>query len=145
TYPDLWRQSVDYYQRAAQLDPNFASAWSRLSRLNAHLYFSHSVETNSAARGDAAKLALENAQKLAPDSSETLLALGYYQYWVLRDYPAAKTTFARVSKLLPGNSEVPRALALIAEHEGQTHEGLDNFERALSTTPRSGECVNHAA
>src|SRR5207249_2678629 len=31
TYPDLWRKAVDYYQRAAQLDPNFASAWSRLS------------------------------------------------------------------------------------------------------------------
>ena len=145
TYPDLWRKAVDYYQRAAQLDPNFASAWSRLSRLNAHLYFSHSVETNSAARGDAAKLALENAQKLAPDSSETLLALGYYQYWVLRDYPASKTTFARVSKLLPSSSEAPHALALIAEHEGHWDESVDNFERALSLDPRNVELLNQAA
>ncbi len=145
TYPDLWRKAVDCYQRAAELDSNFASAWSRLSGLNAHLYFSHSVETNSAARGDAAKRALENAQKLAPDSSETLLALGYYQYWVLRDYPAAKTTFARVSKLLPGNSEVPRALALIAEHEGHWDESVDNFERALSLDPRNVELLNYAA
>src|SRR5947207_1761870 len=145
TYPDLWRKAVDYYQRAAQLDPNFASAWSRLSRLNAHLYFSHSVETNSAARGDAAKLALENAQKLAPDSSETLLALGYYQYWVLRDYPAAKTTFARVSKLWPSSSEVTLALALIAEREGHWDESVDNFERALSLDPRNVELLNQAA
>ena len=145
TYPDLWRKAVDCYQRAAELDSNFASAWSRLSGLNAHLYFSNSVETNSAARGDAAKRALENAQKLAPDSSETLLALGYYQYWVLRDYPAAKTTFARVSKLLPGNSEVPRALALIAEHEGHWDESVDNFERALSLDPRNVELLNYAA
>src|SRR5437660_1731399 len=145
TYPDLWRKAVDCYQRAAELDPNFASAWSRLSGLNAHLYFSNSVETNSAARGDAAKRALENAQKLAPDSSETLLALGYYQYWVLRDYPAAKTTFARVSMLLPGNSEVPRVLALIAEHEGHWDESVDNFERALSLDPRNVELLNHAA
>src|SRR6266550_1298553 len=145
TYPDLWRKAVDYYQRAAQLDPNFASAWSRLSRLNAHLCFSHSVETNSAARGDAAKRGLENAQKLAPDSSETLLALGYYQYWVLRDYPAAKTTFARVSKLLPSSSEAPLALALIAEREGHWDESVDNFERALSLDPRNVELLNHAA
>ena len=145
TYPDLWRKAVDYYQRAAQLDPNFASAWSRLSRLNAHLYFSNSVETNSAARGDAAKLALENAQKLAPDSSETLLALGYYQYWVLRDYPASKTTFARVSKLLPSSSEAPLALALIAEREGHWDESVDNFERALSLDPRNVELLNQAA
>ncbi|PYL42864.1 MAG: hypothetical protein DMF42_05705, partial [Verrucomicrobia bacterium] len=145
TYPDLWRKAVDCYQRAAELDPNFASAWSRLSGLNAHLYFSNSVETNSAARGDAAKRALENAQKLAPDSSETLLALGYYQYWVLRDYPAAKTTFARVSKLLPSSSEAPLALALIAEREGHWDESVDNFERALSLDPRNVELLNHAA
>ena len=145
TYPDLWRKAVDCYQRAAELDPNFASAWSRLSGLNAHLYFSHSAETNSAARGDAAKRALENAQKLAPDSSETLLALGYYQYRVLRDYPAAKTTFARVSKLLPSSSEAPLALALIAEHEGYWDKSVDNFERALSLDPRNVELLNAAA
>ena len=59
-----------------------------------------------AARRDAAKSALENAQRLEPNSPETLLALGYYQYRVLRDYGAAKTTFERVSKMLPGSSEV---------------------------------------
>ena len=42
------------------------------------------------ARRDAAKRALENAQKLQPNSPETLLALGYYQYWVLRDYGLPK-------------------------------------------------------
>ena len=70
------------------------------------LYFDR-VDTTTAARRDAAKRALENAQKLEPNSPETLLALGYYQYWVLRDYGPAKTTFGRVSKMLPGSSEVP--------------------------------------
>ena len=63
-------------------------------------------DATTAARGDAAKHALENAQKLEPDSPETLLALGYYQYMVLRDSGAAKTTFERVSKMLPNSSEV---------------------------------------
>ena len=92
-----------------QLDPNFALAWARLSRADALLYFNR-VDEYYAARRDAAKRALENAQKLEPNSPETLLALGYYQYWVLRDYGPAKTTFERVSKMLPGNSEVPHAL-----------------------------------
>ena len=60
-----------------------------------------------AARGDGAKRALENAQKLVPNSPETLLALGYYQYWVLRDYGPGGITFERVSKMLPGSSEAP--------------------------------------
>ena len=69
----------------------------------------------TATRGDAAKRALENAEKLKPNSSETLLALGYYQYRVLLDYGGAKTTLGRVGKMLPSNSEVPMALGLIAE------------------------------
>ena len=86
-----------------QLDPNFAIAWARLSSVNALIYFNR-IDTAAAARGDAAKR-LENAQKLEPNSAETLLALGYYHCRVLGDYGVAKTTFSRVSKMLPGNSE----------------------------------------
>ena len=98
-------ESRGFYEQAVQLDPNFALAWARLSRADALLYFNG--DTSSAARRDAAKRALENAQKLEPNSPETLLALGYYQYRVLRDYGVAKTTFGRISKMLPGSSEVP--------------------------------------
>src|SRR5262249_5383255 len=76
-----------FYERAVQLDPNFALAWARLSRADAFI----DVDHGDAARRDAAKRALENAQQLEPDSPETLLALGYYQYWVLHDYGLAKT------------------------------------------------------
>ena len=89
-----------FYEQAVQLDPNFAIAWARLSRADAVLYFNRN-DTASAVEGDAAKRALKNAQNLEPNSPETLLALGYYQYWVLHDYGAAKTTFERVSKMLP--------------------------------------------
>src|SRR5256714_8942287 len=95
--PDLLAKAAGFYERAVELDSKFALAWARLSRVNAHLYFEGSLETTSAQR-DAAKRALEEAQKLAPNSPETVLALGYYQYWVLRDYVAAKTTFERVSE-----------------------------------------------
>ena len=104
--PISLRKAIGFYERAVQLDPNFALAWARLSR--AHAFFTSARDDTTAARRDAAKSALENAQKLQPNSPETLLALGYYQYWVLRDYGLAKTTFGRVSKMLPGSSEVPR-------------------------------------
>ena len=91
-----------------QLDPNFAIAWARLSRADALLYLTQPAHPIPPLGGDAAKRALENAQRLEPNSPETVLALGYYQYRVLRDYGAAKITFDRVSKMLPGSSEVPR-------------------------------------
>ena len=104
-------KAIGFYERAVQLDPNFALAWARLSRLSSLVYLNR-YDTATGARGDAAKRALENAQKLEANSPETLLALGYYQYWVLRDYGPAKTTFGRVSKVLPGSSEPPKALGL---------------------------------
>jgi tetratricopeptide (TPR) repeat protein len=98
-YPidSLWK-AISFYERAVQLDPSFALAWTRLSRTDAVLYFTGGDTT--AARRDAAKKALENAQKLHPNSPETLLALGYYQYWVLRDYGLARTTFKRAAGVL---------------------------------------------
>src|SRR5215475_14436389 len=74
-------EAAGFYERAVQLDPNFAIAWARLSRADAAMYLDR-YDATTAARGEAAKDALENAQKLDPNSPETLLALGYYQYWV---------------------------------------------------------------
>ena len=133
---DLVRKAAGFYERAVQLDPNFALAWARLSRANANLYFGRGAETTSARR-DAAKSALEHAQKLEPNSPETLLALGYYQYWVLRDYGSAETTFDRVSKMLPGSSQVLYALALVTRREGYWDQSIAYFERALAVDPRN--------
>jgi TolB-like protein/Flp pilus assembly protein TadD len=133
---DLVKKAADFYERAVQLDPNFAVAWARLSRVNANLYFGRGAETTSA-RSDEAKNALEHAQKLQPRSSETLLALGYYQYWVLRDYGLAETTFGFVNKLLPGSSEIPYALALVNRREGHWDQSIAYFDQALAVDPRN--------
>jgi tetratricopeptide (TPR) repeat protein len=136
----IQQTAVGFFERAVQLDPNFAIAWARLSRVQGDLYFYGGYQTNLARR-EAAKRALENAQKLEPGSPETLLALGYYQYHVLRDYGLAKITFGRLSKLLPGGSEAPHALALIARREGHWEESIAYLERALTLDPRNVETI----
>jgi TolB-like protein/Tfp pilus assembly protein PilF len=136
-------ESAGSYERAVQLDPNFALAWARLSQADASLYFLRDDTTT--ARRDAAKSALEKAQKLQANSPETMLALGYYQYLVLRDYGLAKSTFALVSKMLPGSSEVPKALGLIARREGNWDESIAYLEQALALDPRNMELLMPAA
>ena len=140
---DALFKAIDFYGLAVQLDPNFALAWARLSGAHALLYFLHNDTT--AARRDAAKRALENAQKLQPDSPETLLFLGYYQYWVLRDYGLAKSTFERVSKMLPGKSEVLYALGAVAEREGNWDQRIAYWERALALDPRNPALLTEVA
>jgi serine/threonine protein kinase/Flp pilus assembly protein TadD len=137
-------KAAGFYERAVQADPNFAIAWARLCRAEAQIYMVH-IDATTAARGEAAKRALENAQKLEPNSPETLLALGYYEYRVLTDYEAAKATFARVSKMVPSNSTVPYALAVVTRREGHWDESIANFDRALALDPRNAEIVMDAA
>jgi TolB-like protein/Tfp pilus assembly protein PilF len=132
---DALFKAIDFYGLAVQLDPSFALAWARLSGAHALLYFNRGDAT--AARRDAAKVALENAQKLQPNSPETLLFVGYYQYWVQRDYELAKTTFEQVSKMLPGNGEVSLALGAVARREGLWDESVAYWERGLALDPRN--------
>ena len=142
-HASVWK-ATGFFERAVQLDPNFALAWAQLSRADALLYF-NATDTTPPLGRDAAKRALENAQRLEPNSPETLLALGYYQYWVLRDYGLAKTTFGRVSKMLPGSSEVPWALGLVARREGHWDQSIAYFEQALALDPRNVELLMVAA
>ena len=139
---DLIWKAIGFYERAVQLDPNFAIAWARLSRVNARIYFNGDFAQETR---DASKRALENAQKLEPNSPETLLALGYYQYWVLRDYSAAKATFGRVGKMLPSSSDVLLAVALINRREGHWDQSIAYFEQALAVDPRNMELLVYAA
>jgi TolB-like protein/Tfp pilus assembly protein PilF len=140
---DALFKAIDFYDLAVRLDPNFALAWARLSGAHALLYSNRGDTT--AARRDSAREALENAQRLQPDSPETLLFTGYYQYWLLHDYGLAKATFGRVSKMLPGNSEVLYALGAIARSEGHWDESVAYWERGLALNPRNTALLTEVA
>jgi TolB-like protein/Tfp pilus assembly protein PilF len=136
-------KAIGFYEQAVQLDPAFALAWSRLSRADSILYSSPNDPTG--ARRDAAKRALDMAQKLQPNSPETLLALALYQFVVLQDHELAKTTYRLVSKMLPGNSDVPVSLASIARRQGHWDETVAYYEQALVLDPRNPELLVEAA
>src|SRR5262249_17709669 len=139
---DLLEKATGFYERAVELDPNFALGWARLSRAEALFHFGADP---TAARRDAAKGALENAQKLQPNSPETLLALGYYQYWMLRDYGLAETTFKRVQKMLPGSSDVLNGLGAVSRREGHWDQSVAYSEQALVLDTRNVDLLNGAA
>jgi TolB-like protein len=134
-------KTIDYFERAVQLDANFAIAWARLSRAHAYLYFQR-VDN---ARPDLAKDALDHAQKLQPNSPDTLLALGYYQYWMVRNYALAKATFHQVNRLSPGSSEVAWALSAVNRRLGNWNESLAAVEAGLALDPRNGELLTTSA
>ena len=141
---DLMSKAASFYERGVELDPHFAVAWAQLCRADAVLFFNRGSDAALSARGEAAKRALESAQKLEPNSPETLLASGYYQYWVQSDYGSAKVTFERLGELLPGNSAPPYALALVTRREGHWDESLAYYEQALALDPRNVDLLMNA-
>src|SRR5262249_36405532 len=140
---DLAEKAAGFFERAVQLDPNFAVAWSRLCRAN-NMISANSNYPVSAARKEAAKHALEQAQKLAPDTPETLIALSGYQYLILRDPVAAKTTLERVSQMLPSSGEVRMLFGITARNAGHWDQSVAYLEQALALDPRNVQNLTHA-
>jgi serine/threonine protein kinase/cytochrome c-type biogenesis protein CcmH/NrfG len=136
---DRATQTASFFERAVQLDPNFAIAWARLSRAEALIH------ATTGSGGDASKRALDNAQKLAPNSAETLFALGYYQYQVLGDFRAAEATFVRVSKIYLGNSQVLLALSRVTRRQEHWDASIAYSEQALALNPRNVELLMDVA
>ncbi|HVF34712.1 MAG TPA: hypothetical protein VND91_05255, partial [Candidatus Saccharimonadia bacterium] len=81
----------DRFAEAVRLDPGFAEAWTRLAETQSLLYFNF-VERTPAALALMQQSA-ETVARLRPDSGEAWLALGYYRYRGLRDYPGGKAAF----------------------------------------------------
>src|SRR5437667_4724036 len=65
--PDLLAKAASFYERAVQLDPNFALAWAGLSR-DEGLRSVVRMDPNSAAQRNPAKRAVEQAQTPEPNS-----------------------------------------------------------------------------
>ena len=141
---DLEEKAAGFYERAVQLDPKFAVAWARLSRADAWIS-DYSLYPTTVARKEAAKHALDQAQKLGPDTPETLLALAFYQYTMLRDPEAAKTTAERISRILPSSGEVRMYLGMAARNEGHLDQSVAYFEEALVLDPRNVQLLWEAA
>ena len=126
------KQAEQLYERALQLDPNFALAAASYSRLKSWIY--HSFEPTAEYR-DASRSLANRALQLQPDLAEGHLALGFSIYYVERDYDRALTELALAQKGLPNDAEVYLTIAAIQRRQGKWDESNANFEKSVSLTP----------
>jgi tetratricopeptide (TPR) repeat protein len=80
------KQAEQLYERATQLDPNFALAFARYSQLESWL--GHTFD-RAPARRDKARALAERALQLERDLPEAHLAMGFSQYYGDNDFDAA--------------------------------------------------------
>ncbi len=126
------KQAEQLYERAIQLDPNFALADARYSQLESWIV--HSFE-NTPARRDKARSLAERSLQLQPDLPEGHLALGFVHYYCDKDYAAAAREFEIAKAGLPNESEAYLAMGAIQRRQGQWSESTANLEKAASLNP----------
>ena len=135
-------KATQLFETAVRLDPKFALAWARLSKMHSIMFFYSDAST---ARRDAAYEALQKAFQLQPDLLDAQLAEGYYNYWVIHDFNRAREIFEQVHAKWPNNSEALGVLALVARRQGHWDESLARFREALELDPRNLQTLTDAS
>jgi TolB-like protein/Flp pilus assembly protein TadD len=129
--PGPVHEAVAYFERAVELDPEFADAWSRL----AIALFDLSGRYGELEARPRAKEALDRARQLAPDAVQTRIAQGYYYYRGYRDWEQAVVHFNAAERLQPSNAEIPLLLGVMLRGQGSWGEAVHNFRRAAELDP----------
>jgi TolB-like protein/Tfp pilus assembly protein PilF len=127
------KQSEQMYERAIELDPNFALALACYSTLESWIV--HTFDRTSERREKARALA-ERALGLQPDLPEAHLALGYSYYYGDNDYGAALKEFEIAQRGLPNESDTYLAIGAIHRRQGRWTESTANLEKAVSLNPK---------
>jgi TolB-like protein/Tfp pilus assembly protein PilF len=127
------KQSAQLYQRAIDLDPNFALAIARYSLLESWML--RISEATSEHREKARRLAVR-ALQLQPDLPEAHLALGFSYYYGDNNYDAALKEFQVAQHGLPNETEVYMPIGAIQRRQGKWAESTANLEKAASLSPK---------
>ena len=127
------KQSAQLYQRAIDLDPNFALAIARYSQLES--WIARDID-RAPERRERARTLAERALELHPDLPEAHLARGYSYYWGDNNYGAALKEFEIAQRGLPNEAEVYLAIGAIQRRQGKWAESTANMEKAVSLNPK---------
>jgi TolB-like protein/Tfp pilus assembly protein PilF len=131
--PAKLKQSEQLYQRAVDLDPNFALAIARYSQLESWMV--HDGDRSAERRNKARSLA-ERASQLQSDLPEAHMALGFSYYYGDNNYDAALKEFEIAQRGLPNESEVYLAIGAIQRRQGRWAESTANLEKAATLNPK---------
>jgi TolB-like protein/Tfp pilus assembly protein PilF len=127
-------KSIEAFEEATRLDPQFALAWAQLARQDSMAYQNFD---RSPQRREAARQAVENAVRLAPNLAETQLAEGLYQSSFERNYDAAKSRYEAARQRFPNNAFATAGLGGVARVQGQWDQSHQFYQEAIELDPQN--------
>jgi TolB-like protein/cytochrome c-type biogenesis protein CcmH/NrfG len=139
--PEGYDQAASWYEQAIARDPGFAIAMAHLviCQLNRHWF----VENLTDAQLTEIKEMAEHAITLAPDASDTHVALGLYYYFGYRQYEQALAEFAKALQLQPNNSQALEYAGYVHRRLGQWQQCVAELNKALELDPRNADVAGN--
>jgi tetratricopeptide (TPR) repeat protein len=128
-------KSIEAFENAVRLDPEFAIAWAHLCRENG-LAFINNVGP-APERREAARKALDMAIKFGPELVETQLAKAFYKYQCERDYEGARAELEAIHRQYPNNVSALEFLGGIARRQGQWEQSRAFYAQAVALDPQN--------
>jgi serine/threonine-protein kinase len=126
------QQARQYFEQAAQIDPNYASAYAGL----ADYYWSTDALPPRVAMPKAKQNALK-ALELDPTLAEAHTSLGAVRFLADWNWPEAEGNFRRALELNPGDMEAHRMYSSYLLAMGRAEEALAESRRAQELDPLS--------
>jgi tetratricopeptide (TPR) repeat protein len=139
----MWPEVINNYEKAVELDPEFALAWAELSRAHARLVFF--LLDLSPERQEESRRAAERAMALNPESPKVHLSLSYYHLWISRDTQQALKELDIAEKGLPNNTGIMYAIATIYEVQGRFQDIIKLMKKAHELNPLSASLLTKMA
>ncbi|MCI0601450.1 protein kinase [bacterium] len=138
-----FRDAIEQYTRATQLDPEFAHAYSYIAR--SHLHIFHEGYDPTPQRLALAKEAADTAIRLKPNLPEALVAMGYYYYHGFSYYEKALQYFGAAAAAAPNNIEPISGIAYIERRQGKFEESIRHLKKVLELDPRNPQMPGELA
>lgn len=132
------RQAVPMFQRAVELDPQFAAAWAELSQSQSYLAFNADP---SPAQLERALQPLKRALEIDRHHPDVRLAEAYFSYRCLGKYAIAEKQLLEAARLYPNDPRFLEPLAYVLRRRGRLKEAIEKLERASSLDPLSAGLV----
>jgi serine/threonine-protein kinase len=125
------------YERAVQLDPQFAMAWAGLAR--AHIWYcnfsTEGGQMSFNAHLAAAREAVENALRIEPDLPEALYARSVIEINFDYNFEGATETMRRALAVAPEDPALLMWAGNLASIRGQFTQALDFCRRSVAVDP----------
>ena len=133
--PQEIRQAIEFYEKALELDPNYALAYAGIADSYRMLPITSDVSSSEAF--PRSKEAALKALELDDHSSQSHVVLGYVYSWYDWNWTAAESEMRKAIALDPNNSDAHRGLSILLTVTGRHDEAISEMRAARALDPLS--------